>query len=431
MRPSPGPTDPHIVIAGGGFGGLESVLHLRRRLAVEANITLISTSDRFVFRPYLTYLPFGVVPDRIEVDLRAFAQTQGVHFLQGRVQSDGPGTRALEVGGRAIPYDLLVIATGARLLRPDAPGLSEHGLVVGDQGDLLRLRERLQDLLEQPEESPLHHIVLAAPHGSQWTGPLYELAFMIETWLRWRGLRDGVSITLATSESSLMEETGFPAHEQMKEQLATRGIEALTGRRIRSVEPDKVLFADGLQLPYDILLTTGHCAGSAVWQAWPVDSKGFLKVAPHTRQVIGTLNAYAVGDATNHPVKQACQALFQADVAADQIVARLNGIEPGLDPLPDSFWILEQLDQALLFQTSAEEGAGSTPGAQVLSVGDSRRLDLSHALHRVLDPSNPLYAGLLWKGIKSGLGVLPFLTHDDGAGPRMNRDTPGSMSRPI
>jgi hypothetical protein len=93
------------------------------------------------------------------------------------------------------------------------------------------------------------------------------------------------------------------------------------------------------------------------------------------------------------------------------------------------FWILDQLDQALLFQPRPEGSGNPDLAVSTLSVGDTRRLNVCHRLQPFLDTSNPLYAALLWKGLKSGLRTLPFLSQADSPVRRPGRDSPESIHR--
>ena len=49
-----------IVVVGGNFGGLTAALTLKKELTGEADVTVVSTSDRFLFTPSLIWVPFGL-----------------------------------------------------------------------------------------------------------------------------------------------------------------------------------------------------------------------------------------------------------------------------------------------------------------------------------------------------------------------------------
>lgn len=61
-----GTVQPRIVVAGGGFAGLESAFYLKMRLAERARITLISDQEQFLFKPNTIYIPFGLDPETLK-----------------------------------------------------------------------------------------------------------------------------------------------------------------------------------------------------------------------------------------------------------------------------------------------------------------------------------------------------------------------------
>jgi sulfide:quinone oxidoreductase len=56
-----------VVVLGAGCAGLETSLLLRRRLGDSIDLTVVSDTDRFAFRPGTIYVPFGADPRRFEL----------------------------------------------------------------------------------------------------------------------------------------------------------------------------------------------------------------------------------------------------------------------------------------------------------------------------------------------------------------------------
>lgn len=401
----PSASAPHIVVVGGGFGGLEAALGLRQRLGDAAPITLVADRDTFVFKPYLTYVPFGLTVEQIELDLPAIAETHGLRFLKARVDGLAPERRRLRAGTATIPYDYLVIATGAQPHPEEVPGLRGQAYSLWREADLQLLRAALDGLRRGAEESP-SRLVFLAPPASQWTGPLYELALMTDTWLTWQDVRDEVEMVLITAEASYLGALGAHLHDPIEKELARRGIEAACGVRVTAVGPGMLRDATGEQRSFDVLITAPPYVAEAAWSILPTDARGFIQTEPATGLVdFETGNddpvIYAVGDATAFPVKQALVALRQADAAAEHLAARLQQRPPTHAFDPASFFTMEALDEALLALTPPGEDAAPT-----LPVGQPRRLAINDYLPWRPDTSNPLYAGLLWKGTQAGISVL-------------------------
>jgi sulfide:quinone oxidoreductase len=58
-----------IVVLGGDFGGLETAFYLCMRLHDKADTTLVSGHDHFFFKPNTIYMPFGLDPNELRLDL--------------------------------------------------------------------------------------------------------------------------------------------------------------------------------------------------------------------------------------------------------------------------------------------------------------------------------------------------------------------------
>jgi sulfide:quinone oxidoreductase len=133
----------HIVIVGGGVGGTIVANLLARSLQrQEAEITLIDSTGKHAYMPGWLYLPFNQVSAESDQLIRPERDllSSHVHLVTGQVQKIDVQNRELHVhhsqgldeivgtGGASeavYPYDYLVLATGARLVASDLPGLVE------------------------------------------------------------------------------------------------------------------------------------------------------------------------------------------------------------------------------------------------------------------------------------------------------------------
>src|SRR5262249_48134149 len=121
---------PEVVIIGGGFGGLNTALALRR---VPVNVILLDKRNFHLFQPLLYQVATrGLSPANISAPLRAVLEKQAnVRVLLAEVVNiDVPGKKVILREGECLPYDTLIVATGARHhyfghpeWEPAAPGL--------------------------------------------------------------------------------------------------------------------------------------------------------------------------------------------------------------------------------------------------------------------------------------------------------------------
>ena len=104
---------PHIVIVGAGFGGLSAALALA---GAAADVTVIDRRNYHLFQPLLYQVATaGLSPAQIASPIRAILRkAANVRVILGRVTGIDKERRTVEVDGRPIAYDHLVLATGAR-----------------------------------------------------------------------------------------------------------------------------------------------------------------------------------------------------------------------------------------------------------------------------------------------------------------------------
>ena len=118
-----------IVILGGGTGGTLTANRLRRLChAEEAEITVVDQDDRHVYQPGLLFVPFGLTHAEDIVRPRERQLHDGIGFVESGI--DHVDIEANEVhltDGTALAYDVLVVATGARLVPEETEGLTGPG----------------------------------------------------------------------------------------------------------------------------------------------------------------------------------------------------------------------------------------------------------------------------------------------------------------
>src|SRR6266487_6785107 len=103
-----------IVVLGGGTGGTLAANRLRHELGDTAAITVVDRDNNHIYQPGLLFVPFGLTrPDKI-VRPRARQLSPGIGYHQSAVDRVDIERREVHLeGGTILPYDVLVVATGA------------------------------------------------------------------------------------------------------------------------------------------------------------------------------------------------------------------------------------------------------------------------------------------------------------------------------
>ncbi|TAN84740.1 MAG: NAD(P)/FAD-dependent oxidoreductase [Gallionella sp.] len=190
----------HIVIMGAGIGGMPLAYEMREKIRGGDKVTVISESENFHFMPSNPWV--GVKwrsREDIEFPARPYLERKDIGFISTGVKRVHPEQNRLELNdGQQVDYDFLVIATGPKLAFDEIEGLGPHGGYthsVCHVDHAMKSQEEWEHFVGNPGP-----IVVGAVQGASCFGPAYEYAFVMETDLRRRKIRDRVPMTFVTSE---------------------------------------------------------------------------------------------------------------------------------------------------------------------------------------------------------------------------------------
>ncbi len=414
---------PKVVVVGGGFAGLEASFLVRMRLHDAVDMTLVSDRDTWVFKPNSIYIPFGAEPESLLVDLGKPLKKRSIAFYETRVREVDAGSRHVSFeDGTSLPYDFLVLATGSGMRPEEIPGLGEHTESIWTSEEMLRLRAALGDLRDRAARGEEREVLFLVPPNNKCAGPMYEMVFMLETWLRRQGVRDRVRITYSTFERSFIQAFGPRLHDVVTAEFAERGIEGHTEEVVTEVAVDEVRYAAGHARRFDTLISFPPYVSAVTYEGLPSDDRGFLETEFETRQVKGHPEIYAPGDAGDFPVKQAFLAFLQADAVAEHIAGEVERRAPRNVFDPVSMCIMEMFDKATFAQVPLRLTGDPArpvevrPGADDLyKVGVSPVWRLGKKMLGAVVPmrfhaGEPFHAGTAWQlmdvGLKGMKGVL-------------------------
>ena len=414
---------PRVLILGGGFAALEAAFLMRMRMRDAADITLVSDSHEFVFRPNTIYIPFGADPSSVLVGLHKPLARRHIAFQHGSVTGVDPAQQMVELAdGRQLDYDRLIVATGAAMAPAEVPGLAEHAATIWTAETMLDVRERFMRVRSRARRGQTQRVLFLVPPNNKCAGPLYEIVLMLETWLRREGVREKVDIGWTTYEQSYIQAFGPRLHDVVKAEFAERGIEGWTNEIVEEVRPGEVRYVDGSVRGFDELIAFPPYVSAVRYEALPSDDRGFIGTDLGTRQVIGHPDIYAPGDAGDFPIKQAFLAFLQADTVAEHISSSVSK-RPFTHPFdPVSMCVMEMFDKATFAQVPLElTGDAAHPvrvrpdanGAYKVGTSPAWRLGkkvLGFTVPARFSQGDPFHAGKAWQvmdmGLKGMAGVL-------------------------
>ena len=299
----------HVVVVGGGVGGLEAILALRSLAGYRVLLTLVDPGAAFHVRALSVEDPFAGPAVR-RYDLARICAEADVEFVQDAVTGVSADERVLTTAsGAELRYDELVLAVGAHRRAPYSSGVVFRGLEDA---------EAVHGLVQDVELGVTDSVVFAVPTGTSWPLPLYELALL--TAQRAFSMSVHVDLTFVTPEERPLGYFGIEASETVGRLLREAGITLLTETHVRELDHGAAIGLDGAPIVQARRAVTIPLLEGPRIPGVPADSGGFIPVEPNGA-VVGAPGIWAVGDATTFPLKQGGLAAQQAVAAAEAIAA--------------------------------------------------------------------------------------------------------------
>ncbi|MCM2325785.1 MAG: FAD-dependent oxidoreductase [Candidatus Woesearchaeota archaeon] len=400
-----------IVVIGGGFGGLESAFYLRMRLKKDAEITLVSDKPYFLFKPNLIYVPFGSNPEDLKIDLEKACRKKNISFVKSKVTEIDTKKKIVK-GEVELGYDYLIISTGAGMSESDIPGLKEFSHKVWTPIEMLELRNSFFEIISEEKKKK---VVFLVPPKNRCSGPLYEMAMMLDSWLWKKKSRRYAEIIYTTYESGYIQAFGPRLNKVVEDEFEERHIKGHKGYYVKSIDEKKIYYENGEEIEYDILITFPPYEAAVHFKGLPCDAQGFIDCDFETRQVKKHPEIYVVGDAGNFPIKQAYLALLEANAAAEHLSSKILKKEPRFVFSATSMCVMEQFDKATFAQVPLKvvDSHPEVDESKIASyrVGTSKIWRLGKWMLGVYLPfryrnGNPFHAGLPWKLMDIGLKIM-------------------------
>ncbi len=339
-----------VVILGGGVGGLVAANELARRLGPSHRVTLVEKDVRHAFAPSFLWLMTG---DRhasqVSRDLRTLVHPR-VEVVQAAAHAIDWRAGRVDVEGRTIPFDTLLIALGAELAAETIPGLAE----AGDTFYTLAGAERLRKALESFAGGSVAVVVSSLPYKCP--GAPHEAAMLLTDVFRRRRFPGRADLHLFTPEPQPMPVAGPELGGAVRSMLESRGIAFHPLHKLARVLPEarELVFEGRPSFHYDLLVAIPpHRGPVLVREAGLANEAGWV---PVDRRTLATPRerVYAIGDVTSIPVpgrwnanvplmlpKAGVFAHAQALVVARRMAAAVDGTSGGAEFCGDGYCMLE------------------------------------------------------------------------------------------
>jgi NADH dehydrogenase len=337
-----------VVIVGGGFGGIYAALELEKVLARRETleVTLVTRDNFFLFTPMLHEVAAG--------DLELSTIVNPLRKLLRRVNTFIGNVEAIDLDAKRVqvshgldghthdlPYDHLILALGASTNFFGLPGVESCALTVKSLSDAVALRNRLITHLEQAssecaagERHPLLTFVVAGGGfaGVETLGGIND--FVREALRFYPKLRESdVRMIMITPDALVLPELGPELGAYAQRKLAQRGVEIITGVKVRGVNDGVVELTDGRTIRTSTLIWTAGTAPNPLVATLPVPKRNGRVLVNEHLEVAGRPGVWALGDCAFVPDARsggfhpptAQHAIREGRAAARNVAAALFG----------------------------------------------------------------------------------------------------------
>jgi sulfide:quinone oxidoreductase len=317
-----------LLILGAGTAGTIMANKMRKSLSEnEWNICLIDKYQSHYYQPGFLFVPFGIYsPKEVTKPKKQFID-KGIELLFEGIDKINPGENiVLLENSQSLHYDYLIIATGARIVPSETPGLKgdlwykkifdfytpEGAEALGKFFVNWKGGELVINIAEQPIKCPV--------------APL-EFAMLADSYFIKKGIRDKVNITYVTPLSGAF--TKPKASEVLGSMLEEKHINIVPDFCLSEVdnENQKILDYGGKEVKFDVLITIPvHMGSEVIERSGMGDDLHFVPTDKLTLRSQKYENIFVLGDAWNIPASKAGSVIhFAAEVLKENLLSAISG----------------------------------------------------------------------------------------------------------
>lgn len=318
----------NLVIIGAGTAGTMMANHLFRKLNCnEWKIIIIDKHSSHYYQPGFLFIPFGIYSERDVIKKKeSFIPKECTFILEG-IEVIVPDKNKIKLeNGTTVNYDILIVATGAKIFPEEVDGLTESGwrenifdfyTIEG----AVALRDALQKLKGGKVVVHLTEMPIKCP-----VAPL-EFTFLLDWYLAKMGVRKEIELTYVTPLDGAFTKQNCSL--VLGHLLKDKNISLITEFELDRVEPNKLISYEEKSVDFDFLVSIPTNMGDRLIERSEMgDDVNFIPTNKHTLQSKKHDNIFIIGDATDLPASKAGSvAHFQSDVLTENIQLFIKGKE--------------------------------------------------------------------------------------------------------
>jgi NADH dehydrogenase len=247
----------HIVVVGGGFGGVKTALELAKHPDT-FEVTLVSDRPDFWYFPTLYHTATGGTRAQSSIPIKFLLKKTNVKFIEGKAKTLDRDTKTLVLeDGASIPYDKLVLALGVVTNYFGIPGLAEYSYGVKSIGEAEELKRWLHQQIVDNRKPDLNYVVVGGgPTGIELSGAMGEYLHFI---MKKHDIRDRkVHIDLVEGNKHLMPRMPKSVGKAIERRLRRLGVKLYLGKAVQGETAEELTVSGKPIRSHTVVWTAGQ-----------------------------------------------------------------------------------------------------------------------------------------------------------------------------
>jgi len=319
----------HIVVVGGGFGGVKTALELAKH-PEKFDITLISERPDFWYYPTLYHTATGGSRAQSSIDIKHLLRDSQVKLVEAKAETIDRAAKTITLADKSVVnYDKVVLGLGVVTNYFGIPGLPEYSFGIKSIGEAEELKRHLHQQITSEHKPDLNYVIVGGgPTGIELAG---SLGLYIKQIMKHHGVEERtIHVDLVEGAKHLMPRMPKEVGRAIERRLRKLGVKLYLGKAVQGETADDLTVNGKPIRSHTVIWTAGQANN-------PFFTTNEFELSPRKKVVVdeflrawGQHDIYVIGDNAETMYSGMAQtALYDAEFITHNFVKDFAG-EPKL-----------------------------------------------------------------------------------------------------
>lgn len=317
----------HVVVVGGGFGGVKAALELSKRQI--GKVTLISDHSYFLHHATLYATATGKSTEESVIPLNViFANHPNVEIIEDRIAAFDPHRKLVSGKKKDYHYDKLILSLGSVTSFFGIKGMEQHAYGIKTLDEVFEFHDHIHDEVVHQKLDKEYFVIGAGLTGVEMASALNQYLLSLKTLYRIKHAQP--KVVLVEAKSRVLPHLSLTASKKVHAQLKKQGIKLLLNHRVTALEGDAIN-VDGKIYATKTAIWTSGVANNPFYKAnagyFDLAKDGRVNVNPYLEALD---HVYVIGDNTTIQESGMAWPAFKQATHVAKNIARIATKRPQL-----------------------------------------------------------------------------------------------------